>query len=137
MARVGRLAGAILAETRGEFYLVGQTKVPCDWVTAGFEQPVERDARQCPFVRLSPRRPTEITSPYLAVEVEGEALPRLLTDAFLIQRTGSVSERLWRLVTGQSDEDDAPCAEVVPARWLGEVPPSIWRIVRDAVLRCA
>lgn len=136
MARVGRLAGAILAETRSEFYLIGDTKVPCDWVAAGFDPPVERDARRCPFVRLSATRPIEITIPYLTVDVEDEALPRLLTEVFLIQRTGLVSERLWRLVAGD-DGDDAPCAEVVQARWLGEVPRSIWRIVRDTVLRCS
>ncbi len=136
MARVGRLAGAILAETHGEFYLVGNTKVPCDWAAAGFEPPVEIDALKRPFIRLSPRRLTEVVPPLLLVEVEGEALPRLLADVFLIARTGSISERLWRLATGQSDEDTGGDAEVIPARWLGEVPQPIWRIIRDAVLRC-
>jgi hypothetical protein len=58
---------------------------------------------------------------------------------FVIARTGSVSERLWRLVIGERDELDGPPAappEVVPARWLGELPPAIWQIVRDTVLRC-
>jgi len=136
MARVGRLAGAILAETNGEFYLVGNTKVPCDFAAAGLEPPVEIDALKRPFVRLSPRGPTEIAPPHIVVEVEGDALPRLLADAFLIERTGSISERLWRLAMGQSDEDTGPSADVVHARWLGEVPQPIWRIVRDAVLRC-
>ncbi len=136
MARVGRLAGAILSETQGEFYLVGNTKMPCDWAAAGFEPPGEIDALKRPFVRLSPCRPAEVTPPYLLVEVEGDALPRLLVDVFLIQRTGSISERLWQLVSGQCDEDTGPVAEVTPARWLGEVPEPIWRIVRDAVLRC-
>jgi hypothetical protein len=136
MARVGRIAGAILAETHGEFYLVGNTKVPCDFAAAGFEPPVEIDALKRPFVRLSPCRPTEIAPPHIVLEVEGDALPRLLADAFLIERTGSISERLWRLATGQSDEDTGPSADVFHARWLGEVPQPIWRIVRDAVLRC-
>jgi hypothetical protein len=136
MARVGRLAGAILAETHGEFYLIGNTKVPCDFPAAGFEPPVEIDARKRPFVRLSPCRSTEITPPHIVLEVEGDALPRLLANAFLIERTGSISERLWRLAMGQSDEDTGPGADVVHARWLGEVPQSIWRIVRNAVLRC-
>ena len=136
MAHVGRLAGAILAETHGAYYLVGNTKVPCDWAAAGFEPPGEIDALVHPFVRLSPCRPPEIEPPCVILDVEGDALPGLLADLFVIQRTGSVSERLWSLVTGASQEDDRSSAEVTQARWLGEVPPPIWRIVRDAVLRC-
>lgn len=136
MARVGRLAGAILAETRGDFYLVGNTKVPCDWAAARFEPPIEIDALKRPFLRLSPSGTNAVGSPHLVIEVEGETLPRLLADVFLIPRTGSVSERLWRLVTGQTDEDDDARLEVIEARWLGEVPKAIWQIVRETVLRC-
>lgn len=136
MARVGRLAGALLAETRGEFYLVGNTKVPCDFVAAGFERPVEVDGQRRPFVRLSPCRPADIDQPQIALDIEGDALPRLLANAFLIERTGSVSERLWRLVLGGSEDEGGPSAGVVDARWLGDIPQPIWRIVRDTVLRC-
>jgi len=135
MARVGRLAGALLAETRGEFYLVGNTKVPCDFVAAGFERPIEVDGRR-PFVRLSRCRPADIDQPQIALDIEGDALPRLLANAFLIERTGSVSERLWRLVLGGSEDEAGPSAGVVDARWLGDIPQPIWRIVRDTVLRC-
>ncbi len=138
MARVGRLAGAILAETHGEFYLVGNTKVPCDWDKAGFEAPGDIDALARPFVRLSPRRATRVPLPHVLVDVEDEALPRLLTELFVIARTGSVSDRLWRLVTEPSDHDeelDRP--DVIQAHWLGEVPARIWQIVRDTVLRCS
>jgi hypothetical protein len=134
MARVGRLAGALLAETRGEFYLVGNTKLPCDFAAAGFERPVEADER--PFVRLLPCRYPAIDPPQLALEVEGDALPCLLAAALLIERTGSVSERLWRLVLRGNEDEGGPSAPVVDARWLGEIPEPIWRIVRDAVLRC-
>ena len=48
------------------------------------------------------------------------------------ERTGLVSERLWRLVTDGND-GVAP----VPARWLGEAPDAVWDIVRDALLRCS
>ncbi|WHZ21694.1 MAG: Cobalt-precorrin-3 C(17)-methyltransferase [Nitrospira sp.] len=136
MARVGRLAGAILTETQGRFYLVGNTKVPCDWGEAGFEPPGEIDALIRPFIRLAPYRSVEVTPPYLVVEVEGERLPCLLAERFLIQRTGSISERLWQLVRGQRDEDSTPVADVTPAQWLGEIPQPIWQIVRDRVLRC-
>ncbi len=137
MARVGRLAGAILAETGGVFYLVGYPKVPCDFPANGFEPPPEIDALARPFIRLSPVRAIELAPPVLALEVEGEALPRLLADALVIERTGSVSERLWRLVIGQTEDDDGPSSDVVSARWLGEVPPVIWKVVRDTVLRCS
>jgi len=144
MARVGRLAGALLAETGGVYYLIGNTKAPCDWRAAGFEPPGEIDALARPAVRLArlaaaehgAAREPELGTPQLAVDVEGEPLARLLTDAFVIPRTGSVSERLWRLVIGESDEDDRPVPDVVPARWLGEIPPGIWQIVRNTVLRC-
>jgi hypothetical protein len=136
MARVGRLAGALLAETGGEFYLVGNTKQPCDFASAGFERPLDFDARTQPFVRLARSGPAELVPPLLLLPVEGEALPRLLARTFLIERTGLVSERLWRLVIGARDEDDVPPAEVVPARWLGEVPEAVWGVVRESVLRC-
>lgn len=136
MARVGRLAGAILAETGGDYYLVGNPKQPCDWRAAGFEPPVEIDARVRPAIRLARAGQPVLAPPVLALDVEGEALARVLGDSFVIPRTGSVSERLWRLVIGQTEDDDAVVPDVVPARWLAEVPPPIWQIVRDAVLRC-
>jgi hypothetical protein len=120
MARVGRLAGAILAETRGEYFLVGHTKVPCDWTAAGFERPAQTEER---WIRLAGRG--ELSPPILEIDIEGEPLAELLVRLFVIERTGSVSERLWRLV------------ESSPARWLGEIPPHVWQVVRDAVLRCS
>jgi hypothetical protein len=138
MARVGRLAGAILAETAGDYYLVGNPKQPCDWRAAGFEPPAEIDARARPAVQLARCGAPALAAPVLVLELEGEALPRLLADAFVIPRTGSVSERLWRLVIGQPDasDDESRPPDVVAARWLGEMPPAVWHIVRDAVLRC-
>jgi hypothetical protein len=173
MARVGRLAGAIIAETAGDHYLIGNPKQPCDWRAAGFEPPGELDARVRPVVRLVrcsdpvPAAPVPAApvldgpapaasvpaAPVLELEVEleGEALPMLLAERFVIARTGSVSERLWRLVTGQLDELDGELdrepdekldgkselpGAVIPARWLGELPAPVWQIVRDTVLRC-
>jgi hypothetical protein len=137
MATVGRLAGALLAESRGEYYLVGNTKVPCDWAAAGFEPPAEIDALKRPFITLSACRAIEIAPPRLLLEVDGEALPRLLAELFLIERTGSVSERLLRLVLGQTDEDPEPSAETVSVQWLADMPKQVWAVVRDTVLRCS
>ncbi len=137
MAYVGRIAGALLAETGGAYYLVGNTKTPCDWAAAGFIAPVTIDALTRPWLRLDVTGAPTLGAPRLLVDVEGEALGRLLADLFLIPRTGSVSERLWRLVTGQRDEDDEPVPDPIAARWLGEMPGPVWQVVRDTILRCS
>ena len=136
MARVGRLAGALLAETGGEFFLVGNTKEPCDFAAAGFESPGEIDALERRYIRLAPRRAVELAAPYLRLELEGEALAALLAERLLIERNASVSDRLWRLLIDPSGQEELPEGEAVDARWLAEMPAAIWGIVRDAVLRC-
>ena len=136
MARVGRLAGAILAETGGEFFLIGNTKEPCDFEAAGFESPGEIDALERPYIRLAPRRAVELAAPYLRLELEGEALAALLAERLLIERNASVSDRLWRLLIDPSGQEELPEEEAVDARWLVEIPAPIWGIVRDTVLRC-
>jgi hypothetical protein len=133
MARVGRLAGALLAETEGRYYLVGDLKEPCDFTRAGFESPGEIDARLQPYRVLTAVGPVSLGSPVLSLAIEGEELARRLAAFLVIERNGSVSERLWRLIVQPETHQGA--AEV-DARWLGEIPPEIWRIVRDAVLRC-
>ena len=135
MARVSRLAGAILAETEGQYFLVGNTKEPCDFAKAGFEPPVEIDALKRPYIRLAARDRAELAQPWLLLEAEGEALARLLAERFLIERNGSVSERLWRLVASPEGSERNE-GQAISSRWLGEMPASVWQIVRDAVLRC-
>jgi hypothetical protein len=141
MARVGRLAGAILAESRGDYYLVGQTKVPCDWAKAGFQPPGEIEAPRRPFVRLvrlASAGEVQLGSPYLTLSLEGNDLAAVLAARLIVERNGSVSERLWRLVVyGEVDGDGEPPAPVIDARWLGEIPQAVWQIVRDTVLRCS
>lgn len=137
MALVGRLAGAILAETEGQFFLVGNPKEPCDFAAVGFEPPGVINALERPFVRLSPRSPVQVPRPSLTVDVEGEALARLLVDRFVIQRNGSVSDRLWRLVTDPKQEQGAVLDGHIDARWLREIPAEIWHIVRETVLKCS
>lgn len=136
MALVGRLAGAILAETEGQFFLVGNPKEPCDFAAVGFEPPGVIDAMERPFIRLPPLRPVQVPQPYLTMNVEGEALARLLVDRFVIQRNGSVSDRLWRLVIDPKQENRIAPVGNIDARWLGEIPAEIWQIVRETVLKC-
>jgi hypothetical protein len=137
MARVGRLAGAIVAHTGSDYFLVGNTKRPCDWEAVGFEPPVGIDATKNPYLRLAPREPVDLPGPWLTVEVEGEELARRLAERLVIARTGSISERLWRLVTGKEDDDGDEVRCDVDARWLVETPMRFWSIVQEAVLRCS
>jgi hypothetical protein len=137
VSRVGRLAGALLAETEGQHFLVGNLKRPCDFPAAGFEPPaVPVDALARPYVALHRSGPLQAPGTWLTLALEGEALPRLLAERLLIARTGSVSDRLWRLIIGQDPDDDGEPPAVVDASWLATVPAPIWAIVRDTVLRC-
>ena len=136
MGRAYRLAGAIVAETGAEHYLVGNTKQPCDYRAHGFEPPVEVDPTKRPFVRLARAGEVKLEGTFLELDRDGEDLARTLADRFLIERNGSVSERLWRLVVGLGNPDAEPPDGSVDARWLGAMPPAIWKVIREAVLRC-
>ncbi|MGH8548854.1 MAG: hypothetical protein ACRERU_09695 [Methylococcales bacterium] len=136
MARVGRLAGALLAETEGRYFLIGNTKEPCDFRAAGFEPPAEIDALKRAYVELYAVGTMRVIPPWFTLDLEGEALARLLAHRFLIERNGSVSDRLWRIVFGMDEENEAPDVEAIDAHWLAEIPDGVWQIVRDSVLRC-
>jgi hypothetical protein len=134
MAQVGRLVGAIIAVTADDIYLVGDCKEPCDFSRYGLSEPPERNVLARPYIKLQRRGDFQIEGLKLDIQLEGEALPQLLVDFFLIFRNGSVSERLWRLCLQYSPE---PVDGVVDANWLKHVPRGIWEIVRDSVLRCS
>jgi hypothetical protein len=136
MARVGRLAGALLVHTREDYFMVGDTKEPCDFVAAGFESPGEIDMTRRRLLKLVPRREVTIGPPCLIFDLEGETLAKTLAERLLIDRNGSVSERLWRLVFDPGAEDEVPADRIVSARWLTEMPAEFWAIIRDTVLRC-
>lgn len=137
MARVGRLAGAILAHTNSDFFLVGNTKRPCDWAAAGFASPGQLDPLATPYLSLTCTGALNVPGPWLELSVEGEQLASLLAARFVIARNGSVSDRLWRMVIrADPDGDDPPADTVIDARWLGEVPNHVWGIVRETVLKC-
>jgi len=133
---VARLSGALLAHTQGQYYLIGNLKRPCDFAAHGFEPPgAEIDALQRPFVALRATREVQLAAPVLELPLEGPALLQLLAERLLIERNGSVSDRLWRLVLGDSDE--TPVNDGVhPAPWFSAMPVRIWRCVRESVLRC-
>jgi hypothetical protein len=139
MARAARLAGALLLETGSRCFLVGQTKEPCDFGAHGFEPPSALPDAAHWFVPLRPTRAVSLPVPRLVLSVEGEEAARVLVQRFVIERNGSVSERLWRLVLNGGDpdaDDEATTDEDLDARWLGDIPAPFWNIVRDTVLRC-
>ena len=139
MAIVGRLAGAILAETMGRYFLIGDVKEPCDFRAHGFSDPGDRDLKIQPYVelhKLNSEGSFDWRPQILAMDIEGEALAAKLAGQFMIKRNGSISERLWRLVTESSPLIAGAEREVTDARWLGSTPDDIWDIVRDSVLRC-
>jgi hypothetical protein len=132
------LSGAILAETGGDYFLVGNLKRPCDFAAAGFERPAQEiDALARPYVRLGRSGALAVPGPWLELTLEGEPLLRVLAERLLIERNGSVSDRLWRLIlSADPDADPPPPEAVIEARWLGEVPAHLWRMVRETVLKC-
>lgn len=139
MVYVGRLAGAILAQCDHELFLVGNTKQPCDWRTQGLEPPVEVDAVKRPFIRLTELRSLEIPAPRLAIRVAEQQPAERIADALakrlLVERNGSVSDRLWRLILAKGGDPES-LADEADATWLIEMPLHVWNVVRDTVLRC-
>jgi hypothetical protein len=135
MSRVARLAGALLVETQGRYFLVGNPKGPCDLAAAGFAPSAEPvDAMVRPWIELEPRGPIKLAAPVLDYGLDGLAAITKLADQLVIPRNASVSDRLWRLIIGMIDDEPVP--DVVDARWLSEAPERVWSIVRDAVLKC-
>jgi hypothetical protein len=130
---LSRLGGAILAEIAGQAFLVGNTKAPTDFPAAGFAPPASIDALArpaLPLVILEPRpRPAPRVTFGVTASDAVDAAARIAA-LFVIERNGSVSDRLWRLVT------DGQAADV-DATWLGKIPLPVWQIVRDTVLRCS
>jgi len=138
MGRVSRLSGAILVETDGSHYLVGDLKEPCDFAAAGFENPGEvsplkqRVLKLIPMTNLTPVGQV-MRKPVLEIEMDGEELAGLLSRRLTIERNGSVSERLWSLIVDAEEYEDE---EIIDATWLVRMPDEIWDIVRDSVLKC-
>jgi hypothetical protein len=139
MASVGRLAGGLLLETKlndqPAWFLVGDTKVPCDWLSAGFAPPPERDVIRERFIQLEVVGVPTLSGTTLSIDLEGSEAARVMGERLTVSRNGSVSERLWGLILGE-DEIEQPSGRVVRCAWLCEMPGTVWDVVRDAVLKC-
>jgi len=140
MTRVGRLAGGLLLETQlggqSAWFLVGDTKVPCDWQAAGFAPPPVRDVIRERYVQLEVRGAPALTGTTLSIALEGVEAARALGERLTVSRNGSVSERLWALIVGE-EEIEAPSGRTIPGTWLCETPAAVWNVVREAVLKCS
>ncbi len=138
--RMTRLGGALLLETAGEFFLIGNLKRPTAFPAAGFTPPPQPiDALARPFIRLERASATPIAGPFvdLGDRTTGAALATVLAERLVVARNGSVSDRLWRLLfDGDPDADPPPADAVIDARYLVEIPTHLWNIVRDTVLKC-
>ncbi|HTU60710.1 MAG TPA: precorrin-3B C(17)-methyltransferase [Polyangiales bacterium] len=128
--------GALLAHTGSHYFLIGKLERPCDFRAHGFEEPAQEvDARSRPYIELKRlHAAVKLDTPNIVVPLEGEALAKLLAARLLNERTGAVSDPLWRLAIGASDESSrVPATQ--DAHWFTETPDRIWSIVRDSVLR--
>lgn len=131
ISKIYRLAGAILTETNGEYYLVGEFKEPCNFEKHGFEKPVESDpGKPLKYKKLETIGPVILDSEHLEMETQGEELAELLFKRFVILRNHSVSDRLWRVATVRSKDG------ITDARWLEQMPEEVWEIVRENILKC-
>ena len=132
-SKVTRLAGAILAETNGDYYLVGELKEPCDFLKYGFQAPPESTPENpVKYNKLTVAgRVASEEGGCLEMETQGENLAELLFRRFVILRNYSVSDRLWRVATVRQDKDGR-----VDGRWLEQMPDDVWEIVRENILKC-
>ena len=163
ISKVTRLAGAILAETNGEYYLVGELKEPCDFSQHGFEQPIE----SLSFPNASVGNPDEDVngpptktfggdssgispnnlSKYKKLKVTGDVL--LDESEFLEMETQGeqLAELLFKrfVILRNHSVSDRLWRVVtsqknpdnkVDARWLEQMPDEVWEIVRESVLKC-
>ena len=131
VSKVYRLAGAILAETNGEYYLVGELKEPCDFEKHGFEKPPESDPdHPVKYKKLKTIGLVSLEEEHLEMETQGEELAELVFKRFVILRNYSVSDRLWRVVMVRKKNGAAD------ARWLEQMPDEVWEIVRENILKC-
>jgi hypothetical protein len=138
MSLLGRLAGALLLESDGAFFLIGNLKRPCDFV--GFVPPGPIDALARPYIRLErdPARDFVPSGPQLVLpDGDGEALARAVAARLLIERNGAVSDRLWRLILTDDPEAELPEEGTFATPWLTEIPLHLWQIIREAVLKCS
>ena len=139
-AQLARLAGALLLRQADTFILIGNTKEPCDWAAAGFHAPPELTPAN-PEIRPLTLTAAPIPMPPTALTLDCGSLPpdrvaAILANKLLIRRNASVSDRLWRIITGLTEESTTDSPLDPDATWLLTMPERVWNLVRDAALKC-
>jgi len=132
MTKIGRFHGAVLIETSGEYFLVGDLKEPADFSAAGFVEPEEISPLENKYVSLQVNGEVTVSAPEFVCDQSGEPFLESVFHRLVIKRNGSVSMRLWRLLL-DADESDSEAPDI---SWLFAMPEEIWEIVQDQVLRC-
>lgn len=135
-----RVKGGLICHAHNEMYFIGHPKEPCKFVELGFADPGEITAPKPAWVQLQPASgdtlPTlsDFTDRALMSDtLSAKELADKMAELFMIERNGSISERLWGLMAEYSPRTDAG---EVDGRWLSDTPVEVWDIVRDQVLRC-
>lgn len=135
MAQVARWHGALVAHTEGRYFLIGNTEGPADFAEGGFEAPAEPvDARKRPYIELKAVAPVPLEPTVVRVDLEGMALVTLLVERLLVDPTGSVSDRLWNMLIGETGRAPDVPGEL-EANWFVQQPKRVWDVVRDKLLR--
>lgn len=132
MTKMGRFHGAILVETLGEYFLVGDLKEPADFAAAGFAEPDEISPLENKYIPLHINGKIEIAAPEFVCGQSGSELLESIFHRLVIKRNGSVSMRLWNLLL-DTDKSDSNIPDI---SWLFSMPDEIWEIVQDQILRC-
>ena len=87
------------------------------------------------FIQLDVQGAPTLTGTTLSLGLEGVEAAQAIGERLTVDRNGSVSERLWGLILGE-DEVEQASGRAIPCAWLCEMPKSVWDVVREAVLKC-
>lgn len=134
-----RVKGGLVCHSQDSMFFIGHPKEPCRFEELGFADPGEITAPSPAWVKLSPAGdslPTlsDFTERALMSDtLAPEELADKLAEIFMIQRNGSISERLWGLMAEHSPRT---ATGEIDGRWLSDTPIEVWDIVRDQMLRC-
>lgn len=132
MTKIGRFHGAILVETSGGYFLVGDLKEPADFAAGGFTEPDEISPLENKYLPLHVTAEIVIPAAEFVCSQSGPELLESIFHRLVIKRNGSVSMRLWNLLL-DTDESETDVPDI---SWLFSMPDEIWEIVQDQILRC-
>ncbi|EQA45821.1 precorrin-3B C(17)-methyltransferase [Leptospira broomii serovar Hurstbridge str. 5399] len=131
--KIGRLAGALLYESKEEYYLIGKLKRPCQFEDFGFSYAEEHTR----WTKLNVADLNLARTNSFQFLVPSKTTPDDLYERFAVHRNSSISERITALLEDSSDKVIWNQSEYWDLSWLPSLPKPIWTIVRDEVLKCS